>query len=57
MSSKFQHGEAEYNGYAARYATCKYEITFGGVRILPEFEGLIEYHDLESKANVALPLA
>jgi len=55
--AQFQQWEAEYNQYATRYATCKYESTFGGVRILPEFEGLIEYHDRETKANVALPLA
>jgi hypothetical protein len=55
--SRFQQWEAEYNSYAAGYATCKYEVTFGGVRILPEFEALIEYHDLETKANGALPLA
>jgi hypothetical protein len=55
--ARFQEWEAEYNRQAARYATCKYEVTFGGVRILPEFEALIEYHDLETKANVALPLA
>jgi hypothetical protein len=55
--SRFQPWEAEYNRYAARYATCKYEATFGGVRILPEFESLIEYHDQETRANAPLPLA
>jgi hypothetical protein len=54
---QFQQWEAEYNRHAARYATCHYEVTFGGVRILPEFEALIEYHDQETRANSAAPLA
>jgi hypothetical protein len=55
--AQFRQWEAEYNARAGRYATCRYEATFGGVRTLPEFEAAIEYHDQETKANMSLPLA
>jgi hypothetical protein len=56
-ATQFRQWEAEYDRHSAPYATCRYEITFGGVRILPEFETLIEYHDQETRANANLPLA
>lgn len=53
----FRRWEAEYSAKSAPYATCQYLTTFGGVRIAPEFEDLIVYHDRETKANSNLALA
>jgi hypothetical protein len=53
----FSQWEAAYQAKTAGYATCRYLATFGGVRILPEFEDLVYDHDQETKANSQLPLA
>jgi hypothetical protein len=55
--ARFRAWESDYSTAAAQYATCRYISTFGGVRILPEFEDLIAYHDQETKSNSSLPLA
>jgi hypothetical protein len=53
----YRNWVAEYNSKAAGYSTCGYVATFGGVRIAPEFEELVFYHDQETKATSNLPLA
>jgi hypothetical protein len=49
--------ERAYDATASAYSTCSYVTAFGGVRIAPEFEDLVYYHDQETKANSNLPLA
>ena len=55
--AKFQDWQRRYSDAAAKYATCRYLTSIGGVRIDPAFEELIQYHDQETKANSPLPLA
>jgi hypothetical protein len=55
--AEYHRWESEYDLEAAAYCTCRYIDTFGGVRIAPEFEDLVYYHDQETKANSDLPLA
>jgi hypothetical protein len=53
---QFQEWVTKYDRSSVGYATCKLVSSFGGVT-LPEFEVVIAYHDLESKAESSKPLA
>lgn len=55
--TRFRAWEAGYTSTAERYATCRYLTTFGGVRFDAGFEELVDYHDRETRASSALPLA
>lgn len=49
--------QAEYDRRIADYATCRLVRTFGGDRVHPSLQTLVDYHDRETKATSDLPLA
>ncbi len=53
----FNQWLGKYEAASGRYATCRYVAQAGVGGIAPQFFDLIEYHDLETKANSGLPLA
>ncbi|MDP8981018.1 MAG: hypothetical protein M3O35_10550 [Acidobacteriota bacterium] len=57
QEGEYRRWEQKYEAKAAGYSTCRYLTTFGGVRIAPEFEDLVYFHDQETKAASELPLA
>lgn len=54
---RYRDWEREYESQAAGYATCAYQSSFGAGYVLPEFAALIRFHDEQTKATSALPLA
>jgi len=52
----FQDWLAKYTAKSAMFATCKFSASLGST-VDPEFAELIQYHDQETKAASALPLA
>ena len=55
--SRFRQWEANYSAAVGQYATCRYIAGFGGGRVAPEFEELVQYHDKETNSATELPLA
>jgi hypothetical protein len=55
--SQFREWEAGYSAAAKRYATCRYLKAFGSGGVASELDELIEYHDKETNAAAAYPLA
>jgi len=55
--ARFREWEAKYTARVAAYATCRSVANFGGGRMEPEFQELVEYHDRETKASSGLELA
>jgi hypothetical protein len=54
---RFRAWEADYAASSARHATCRYLTAFGDSRIRADVEDLVRYHDRETRADTALPLA
>ena len=55
--ARFREWEAKYQAASARYATCQFVASFGGGKMEPGFQELVEHHDQETKAKSGLGLA
>jgi hypothetical protein len=55
--ARFYGWVAKYTATCQAYATCRFVGSFGAAPMEPVFQDLVAYHDQETKASSALPLA